>query len=171
MLREIIRQWIYPKELRIPQPAADLSCTLNVLKSALAKSQEPEVTINTVRATRDDGPLDTKALAQIGTHLWRLKNKMLDPGLKRPRDEFSRAYRHLDAAWDVLSEAGIEILDLTGRPFDHGQSLRPLAFQSIAGLERRTIVETVSPSILVRGRVIHAGEVIVGVPAEQEQVS
>jgi hypothetical protein len=149
----------------------DLSSTFNALRTELEKSQQSAARSDTVRPHHDDGPLNTKALAQIGTHLWRLKNKMIEPGLKRPRDEFSRAYRHLDAAWDVLSEAGIEILDLTGRPFDHGQSLRPLAFQPVTGLKRRTIVETVSPSILLRGKVIQAGEVIVGVPAEQEQLA
>ena len=171
MLQQIIRQWIYPKELRISQPRADLSRTLNALRAALVeKSTQQPTAIGTVPYAQDDGPLNAKALAQIGTHLWRLKNKMVEPGLKKPRDEFSRAYRHLDAAWDVLTEAGIEILDLTGRPFDHGQSVRPLTFQPIAGLARRTIVETITPNILLRGRVIQAGEVIVGVPAEQEQV-
>lgn len=173
MLQQIIRQWIYPKELRISQPGADLPCILNALRAALVEKSTAQATaIETVRYGQDDGPLNAKALAQVGTHLWRLKNKMIEPGLKRPRDEFSRVYRHLDAAWDVLAEAGIEIVDLTGRPFDHGQSVRPLAFQPVVGLERRVIVETVSPSILLRGKVVQAGEVIVGVPdgqAEQEK--
>jgi hypothetical protein len=126
MLQQIIRQWIYPKELRISQPRADLPCTLNALRAALVeKSTKQATAIETAPYSEDDGPLNAKALAQVGTHLWRLKNKMIEPGLKRPRDEFSRVYRHLDAAWDVLAEAGIEILDLTGRPFDHGQSVPP----------------------------------------------
>jgi hypothetical protein len=170
MLQQIIRQWIYPKELRISQPRTDLPCTLNALRAALVEKLTPQATATeTMQYGQDDGPLNTKALAQVGTHLWRLKNKMIEPGLKKPRDEFSRVYRHLDAAWDVLAEAGIEILDLTGRPFDHGQSVRPLTFQPIAGLKRRTIVETVSPSILLRGKVIQAGEVIVGIPEKQAE--
>jgi hypothetical protein len=165
MLQGTIRQWIYPKELRIAAPREDFSATLNAL-SKLLQAPEPSPAVDSRQPSQDGSPLDSGAVAQIGTHLWRLKNKMVEPGLKRPRGEFSRAYRHLDAAWDVLTEAGVEILDLTGRPFDHGQSLRPLAFQPVPGLQRRMIVETISPSILFLGKVIQAGEVIVGVPEE-----
>jgi hypothetical protein len=164
MLHETIRQWIYPKELRIAAPGDDFTAALNTMRSVL-QAPQPFPAFDGHQPSREgDGPVDTAALAQIGTHLWRLRNKMVEPGSKRPREEFIRAYRHLDAAWDVLAEAGIEILDLTGRPFDHGQSLQPLAFQPVSGLKRRMIIETISPSILLRSKVIQAGEVIVGVP-------
>src|SRR5262245_50464225 len=111
MLRESIRQWIYPRELRIAAPREDYSDALSALGRMLQALQCSRA-INSRQPSQEGGPLDAGTLAQIGTHLWRLKNKMVEPGLKRPRDEFSRAYRHLDAAWDVLTEAGVEILDL-----------------------------------------------------------
>jgi hypothetical protein len=164
MLQETIRQWIYPKELRITAPREGFSAALNELKSMLLATRPSPAAAGRQPDPEGGAAVDAAALAQIGTHLWRLKNKMVEPGSKRPREEFSRAYRHLDAAWDVLFEAGVEVLDLTGRPFDHGQSLRPLAFQPVPGLQRRMIMETISPSILLRGKVIQSGEVIVGVP-------
>ena len=165
MFQETMRQWTYPKELRIAAPCDSYSVLLNALRRALSAARPPTAD-DTRRSRSKSGELDATALAQIATHLWRLRNKMADIGSGRPREEFRRAYRHLEAAWDVLTEAGLDIVDPAGRPFDHGQSLRALAFQPVAGLKRRMIMETINPTILLCGKVIQAGEVIVGIPED-----
>ena len=109
MLVSTLRQWTYPKVLRIPNPAAELSIALTSLVHLLAAPSTPAACDNHEPQGTDH--VDARALAQLGTHLWRLKTKLIDPLTSDPRPEFGRAYRHFDAAWDVLSEAGIEVID------------------------------------------------------------
>jgi hypothetical protein len=109
-----------------------------------------------------------RLLIDLGTSLWRLGQKMTEPGTERPLAEMRKAYRYWQSTWDSLVEAGVEIQDHTGQSFDSGMPLIPLLFQPTPGLERERILETVKPSIYFKGTRIQVGEVIVGKPENPE---
>lgn len=111
--------------------------------------------------------LSESLLAKIGTELWRLKlklEKMVRPGTGEMIDEARRAYRHLQASWEALTDAGIEIQDHTGQPYNAGLSLKTIAYQPVASISSETVIETIKPTIYYRQEPIQQGEVIVGYP-------
>ncbi len=157
-VRAEVRQMLFPREFRIPAlppllEAEDLLRTVRELSAAAGAAR---------RESLDPGSL--KLLADVGTGLWRLKQKMLRPGTDQPLEEMRRAYRHLESVWDALSQAGTEIQDHTGSPFDPGMAIRVISYQPTAGLAREKVIETIKPTIYYRGRTVQMGEVIVGRP-------
>ena len=160
-----LRQWMYPAEFRIAPCAwpPELLAAVQQLAEALAAKA-------TQGTSQADGATEKKQmrfLADIGTGLWRLRQKMLQPGTERPLEEMRRAYRHLESVWDVLAEAGVEIQDHTDALFDPGMSLRVIAFQPTAGIERERVLETIKPTIYFHKQRIQMGEVIVATPENQ----
>jgi hypothetical protein len=158
-----LRQLLYRKEFRIARPM--VSSEILGLVQDLARFSAAQANANS-EATRNassDSEL-TPLLRDIGIGLWRLRQKMVEPGTDRPLEEMRRAYRHCQSVWDALSEAGVEIQDHTGDPYDSGLSLSVLAFQPMPDLERERIIETVKPSIYYKKHRIQMGEVIVGRP-------
>jgi hypothetical protein len=108
---------------------------------------------------------DHKAfLAEVGTGLWRLRQKMIQPGTNKPLEEMRRAYRHFESVWDTLAKDGVEILDHTGEEFDAGRSIKVLAYQPTPGLRRERVTETIKPTIYAKDDLVQMGEVIVGTP-------
>jgi hypothetical protein len=105
----------------------------------------------------------TKLIRQLGTELWRLKMKMVDQS-GDPLEEMKRAYRHVNSAIDLLTDAGFEISDHIGKRYDQGMSLDVIAFQPASDIDSDTIIETIKPSIYYRGKPIQSGEVIVATP-------
>jgi hypothetical protein len=103
-------------------------------------------------------------LADVGTGLWRIRNKMVKPGTNEPLEEMRRVYRHLESTLNILIEAGLEIQDHTDTPYDPGMSLRVLTFQPTERVDRETVIETIKPTIYYKGQSIQLGEVIVGTP-------
>ncbi len=158
-----LRQWLYPVEFRIAPPAwsSELLDALERLSQApppaAVPAYDPAAEKNRMRF-----------LAEVGTGLWRLRQKMLQPGTDRPLEEMRRAYRHLESVWDVVAEAGIEIQDHTDSPFDAGMSLKVIAYQPTSGIERERVIETIKPTIYFKNRPIQMGEVIVGTPEKEE---
>ena len=110
-------------------------------------------------------------LADIGTGLWRLRQKMVKPGTNLPLDEMRRPYRHLESVWDALVQAGAEIQDHTDKPFDPGMSLRVISYQPTPGVRRERVIETIKPTIYFKGKPIQMGEVIVGRPEKHETLT
>ena len=153
-----LRQWAFPREFRIPPSpyAHELEDILNLVRAAIATPPQE-------RPTAADGDR-LKLLADVGTGLWRLKQKMVKPGTDQPLDEMKRAFRHLESVWDALSQAGTEIQDHTDNAFDPGMSIKVIAYQPSPGLTREKIIETIKPTIYYNGRLIQMGEVIVGRP-------
>jgi hypothetical protein len=89
---------------------------------------------------------------------------MRQPGTDRPLDEMRRAYRHLESTWDALAQAGVEIIDHTGAPFDAGLAIKVLAYQPMPDLTRERVLETLKPSVYFKGERLQMGEVIVATP-------
>ncbi|GEM_PF-664027 len=105
-----------------------------------------------------------QALATIATNAWRTRNKMTDEDTGEAKDEMKRAYRHIEALFEALSEIGIEIRDMQGRAFDSGMALKVISFEPTPGLSREEIAETIKPTVTWQGELIQMGEVIVGTP-------
>jgi hypothetical protein len=159
-----LRQLKYPKEFRIA-PAVwppSLLATFEKLVQAL----EAAATASAVPVTEHPDALKERMLfvADVGTGLWRLRQKMIEPGTDRPLDEMRRAYRHFESVWDALTQAGVQIQDHTDAPYDSGMSLKVIAFQPMPGLRREKVIETIKPTIYYKEQPIQMGEVIVGTP-------
>ena len=89
---------------------------------------------------------------------------MFQPGTDRPLDEMKRAYRHLESTWDALTQAGVEIIDHTGVPFDAGLALKVIAYQPLPDVSRERVLETLKPTVYFRQERLQMGEVIVATP-------
>ena len=157
-----LNQLQFPKEFRIYP--SQVNSELNSGLSNLVTSLDELLKSNSKQEKIDDKEAD-KLIAEIGTGLWRLRNKMVDKNSKQPYAEMSKAYRHLDTIWTVLEQSDIKIIDHTGELFDDGKSYKALAFEPAAGIDRETIIETIKPSIFKNKFRIQMGEVIVGSPS------
>jgi hypothetical protein len=103
-------------------------------------------------------------LKKLATELFRARKRMLKPGTTEPLEELRRPYRHIEAMWDLLHQAEIEVQDHDGNRFEAGLELTVIAFQPTAGLNRETVIETIRPSIYHKGQLLQRGEVVVGKP-------
>lgn len=153
------RQLLFPTEFRIADPPwpDDWLGTLRKLADSPSPPPPPPEDKDRIRF-----------LADLATGVWRLRQKMLEPGTDRPKEQFRREYRHLESVWDVLTQAGMEIQDHTGKPFDSGQALKVLAFQPTSGVKRERVQETVKPTIYFKKQHIQMGEVIVESPEKND---
>ncbi|NOX51307.1 MAG: hypothetical protein GXP16_12355 [Gammaproteobacteria bacterium] len=66
-----------------------------------------------------------------------------------------------------FGQAGYVVQDKTGQFYDPGMPLKVLTSIPKPGLSRPTILETISPTLLLNGKILKAGEVVVGVPAKE----
>lgn len=155
-----LRQFVLPKEFRIPRLSSP-NCIRETLAEASDLEHEKILASETERER-------IAFLVDLSTGIWRLRQKMLEPGTQRPLEKFCREYRHLQSVWDVLTQAGLEILDHTGKPFDSGQAIKVIAFQPTPGVARERVQETIKPTIIFKGKHIQMGEVIVAAPEKRE---
>ena len=153
------RQLLFPNFCRVP--AMTLSPGLEELArqvAALAKRPQDD------RPPDGDDAGRIRFFADLSTHVWRLRQKMLEPGTDRPKESFRRECRYMEALWDSLAQAGIKIQEHTGKPFDAGLALKVLAYQPTPGINRERVQDTVKPTIYYQGKHIQMGEVIVESP-------
>jgi hypothetical protein len=120
-------------------------------------------------ATTGAAVIDAKVVATVATALWRMRNKMVTPGSDRPPPELRAPFRHLESAWDALTDAGIEVQSHDGLASDPGLALSVVAYQPTAGLDCDRVIETIRPSVYLHGRPIQHGEVVVGTPIDSEE--
>lgn len=152
-----VAQLRHPKEFRILPMR---------LPSEIIKQLEESIKMISERKVDTDKPtlrqeVNKEFLAEVSVGAWRLKNKMTDTGTGQPMDEMNRAYRHLESVFITLENEGIEIQDHDGQPFDAGLSLKVLAYQPTPGIEKEFVLETIKPSVYLKGDRILMGEVIV----------
>lgn len=159
MISATVRQWWMPREFRIGKAALPRTVLTALAEAASAvPTAAPEV----------DGPADTSdpalgasTVADVATSLWRLRSRMpADADGVRARS----MSRQLEAAWDALEAAGVEIQDHVNDPFDPGLSITVVAYQPTPGLRREQVIEAVRPTVYLSDRVIQKAEVIVGTP-------
>ncbi len=153
-----LRQLLYPPEFRIPCVAwpANLTETLQTVVRAIEQ----------LEAGRDseEDKRERRMLADVCTGLWRLRQRMLQPGGERPSDEMRKAYRHLEAVLDALRQGGVEVRDHVGEPYNEGSGLDVAAFERRPGLRCEKVVEAIKPTITWNGHLLQVGQVIVGTP-------
>jgi hypothetical protein len=154
-----LRQWLYPKEFRIGAVTwpPELPVALEQLVSKISAPAQPS-----------QDAVQIGILADVGTGLWRLRQKILQPGSEQPLEEMRRAYRHLESTLDALGRANIRIQDHTGDliPEGEGLKLKVLAYQPQAGVIHKQVQETIKPTIYYKDQMIQMGEVIVSVPED-----
>jgi hypothetical protein len=166
-LLNTLRQLSYPPEFRIAPPV--LSDDFTAVLEQLTRALEEEVKAPTpAPANAAAEKTQRRLLADVGTGLWRLRQKLLQPGTNRPYEETRKAYRHFEAVWDALKQAGMEIRDHLGEPYIAGSGLDVAAFEPRPGLNREMIVDAVKPTILLNGQLLQVGQVIVGTPEKQD---
>lgn len=160
-LRANLRQLKYPPELRIAEPTWPENF-FEQLGGALARRAPREETAEGLREGQ---------ITAIGTRLWRLR-KELETRVGASADEtLSRTHSQLETLWSLLAQEGVDIYDHTGQimpkkgyfPF-----LKVIAYQPVDNLGRERVIETVRPTIRLNGKIVQAGEVIVGTPEAED---
>lgn len=113
-----------------------------------------------------------RILGPLAVELWRLEKRLSKLQDLQNSLAGKSALDQMQRIRDMLESAKVEIRDHTGQVYTDGASLKVLSFEESADIPLREmrVLETVKPTILWLGYVIEHGEVIVGVPAkEQEQ--
>lgn len=167
-----IRQLAQPPEFRI-EPKRLPPEIMKLLETLAPSSEQSVVLIQPAVAAETDEDYQklmafvVTLLTDLGTGLWRLRQKMVQPGTAEPLDEMRRAFRHLESTWNVLIQAGVEIQDHTGEDVPEGgvYALRAIAYEPTPGLSREQVIETIKPSIYFNKQLIQMGEVVIGTPA------
>ena len=105
-------------------------------------------------------------LREVGTGLWRVCEKMVEPQSREPLPEMRRAYRHVEALLDTLAQAGVRIQDHTNEqvPAVGIYALKAVAYEPTPGLVCERVIETIKPTIYFGDRIIQVGEVVIGTP-------
>jgi hypothetical protein len=104
--------------------------------------------------------------ADLANVAWALQKKSCDPITNERKEEFRSIARHIDQLSEYLEEFGVKIQNHTNEPFDSGQSLEVIAFQPTAGISRDVVVETIRPTVYLKGIRIQMGQVVVATPAQ-----
>lgn len=110
----------------------------------------------------------SKTIASMATALWRVKRKLEEVPAEHLPDNLRHLPRHVRAAWDTMTAEGVEVIDPTGKKYKVGMAVKPIAFQPTPGVAVDMIHETVSPSVLYRGKTIQSADVIVACPPSEE---
>jgi hypothetical protein len=152
-----LRQWVFPREFRIGSPVwpGDLAGALQAARAEIEILSSKEA---------PQGGEQERLMADIATRLWRMRRRMVSPDSDQPLEAMRPAFRDLQSMWDLLAQAGVEIVDHTGLQYRSGMALKVLAFQPAAGLPRETVIETIRPTILIKSHHVQMGEVVVGTP-------
>jgi hypothetical protein len=131
------------------------------------KAAEPVATAAPVEPPRQQIELRELLLLarDAATALWRIRRRMLADAEAAGDVAKQRGLaRHVDAAYDLFAQRGIEIRDPTGEKYVPGMNLGVLAFQPTPGLAHEKIIETIKPTILYHDQLLQRGDVIVGTP-------
>lgn len=137
-----------------------------VAKAAeLAEAACPD---NTAPPGTTDGPMGElgRALATIGTNVWRLRQRVDVATRSGVGEEVAKMHRNIDGIWDALTDLGVEIKDRLNEQFDYGMPEKVICVEPRPGLGRETVVETLRPTIYVKRQIIQQGEIVVGKPIE-----
>jgi uncharacterized protein YqfB (UPF0267 family) len=131
------------------------------------KTMEYKLQLNTPKALggKSKNGVDQAFLKDIAIGLWRLKRAIETEYPNRAGLPATRTWKNLERQYAMLRAKGITIQDKTGEAYDPGMMLRVVSAEPRADLKREFIIETVTPTVLYQGNILHAGEVIIGKPA------
>lgn len=109
----------------------------------------------------------TPVLVELATGVWRLRGKLAanEPGDTDDSARLMRSLkRQLNSMADALHDAGVQVQDHTGEPFDAGQSVDVVAYSVSSGVGRETVVETITPTVYINGQITQRGQIVVAGP-------
>ena len=108
-------------------------------------------------------------IVDLANVAWALQRKSCDPVTNERKDEFRPIARHIDQLSEYLEELGVKIQNHTNELFDSGQSLEVIAFQPTAGISRDVVVETIRPTVYIKGIRIQMGQIVVATPEQTQE--
>lgn len=153
-------------EAPIDQALAELQTLQETLATAANAAATAASSGASVAETAPDGLMP--ALSALATHVWRAKNKLVEPETGQPREEAKRVYRHIEGALETFAQIGLTLNDWMNQPYDAGLPLKVLSFQPTPGIQRDTVLEVVKPTVIWKDTLLQLGEVVVGVPVNSE---
>ena len=110
-------------------------------------------------------------IVDLANVAWALQRKSCDPVTNERKEEFRPIARHIDQLSEYLEEFGVKIQNHTNELFDSGQSLEVIAFQPTAGISRDVVVETIRPTVYIKGIRIQMGQIVVATPEQTQEGS
>jgi len=164
-----LRQLMFPKEFRIDPPVwpSKMQVILEEIKGLL-ESETTAVDYNK-RIEKNDNEI-IHFFSDIGTGLWRISRQLMLAEAKEPPEHLRRINRSFESTWDAFIQAGFEIKDHTGDIVIGGEAMHIISFQPMPGIIKDQVIETLRPTIFYKGKMVQAGEVIVGMPEQEEVV-
>jgi len=106
-------------------------------------------------------------ISSLAIEIWRLEKrieKVKGDMTKGEKSGIASISDQIQRVKDVLKKQEVEICEHTGTIYNDGLSLKVLHIEEIDGLPegKMQIIETIKPSVYLKGKVIFLGEVIVG---------
>jgi hypothetical protein len=109
--------------------------------------------------TSSDVLVDIESLCSLSVECWRLRQLSADPSATIDKIAIRHIGRRIA---QTLQTIGFETLDLSGRVYDSGMAPEVVEVIDAGKIENGAIVdETISPIVTWRGKVLHAGQIIV----------
>jgi hypothetical protein len=141
-----------------------------VPEEAQISPSEPEAAAAVVSSSASAEDLEalSGSLMALATQVWRARSRIIDPETGEPREEMRRIHRHIEGAFESLSQIGLTINDWVNQPYDPGLPVKVLTFQPTPDLQRDIVLEAVRPTVIWKDRLLQMGEVIVGIPENAE---
>lgn len=167
MILNQIRQWFVPKYFRLPIIDDNSDEVLGILRTLENLLREKILTgqnDNLTGSISSDSTQTLDLLSDILINIWRVQQKLKPHGEQEISEELRRVYRPIQSIFDSLTQAGFDIVDRTSQRYDIGLNEIVLANEKVDGIQFPVIIETIKPSILYQGKLVHKGEIIVGVP-------
>lgn len=109
----------------------------------------------------------TPVLVELATGVWRLRGKLTanEAGGTDDSAKLMRSLkRQVNSMADALHDAGVQVQDHTGEPFDPGQSVDVVAYAVSREVGRETVVETITPTVYINGHITQRGQIVVAGP-------
>jgi len=115
---------------------------------------------------------DVRTLADLGTNLWRARQRLLRLMEKESgAADFKKVLRPIESALENIESIGIKVIDLAGKPYIQGMALNVISSQPNSSLDADRICETLKPTIYFREQFIQAGDVIIEGPPSSPALS
>ena len=115
---------------------------------------------------------DIRTLAELGTNLWRARQRLLGLSDKGSLvTESLKILRPIESALENIESIGIKIMDFTGKPYVQGMALNIVSSQPNSSLKADRICEMLKPTIYFREQFIQAGDVIIEGPPSSPALS
>lgn len=105
-------------------------------------------------------------IVDLANVAWSLQRKSRDPITNERKEEFRSIARYIEQLSECLEELGVKIQNHTNEAFDSGQSLEVIAFQPSAEISDDVVIETIRPTVYLKGIRIQMGQVVVASPEQ-----